>query len=169
MLRSKTTSAATSCGPTALHGLRPARLIPPEQREVPAAPAALVTPPTVTKGTMGNVTDSLDRIAHLLQRARDELAPVGKMLDVRTADLYKTAEVARGRVLLTVVMLDDLRDVIQSERRVLDRLASISNTKACAHCGRTFEFIVGAGREPAYCSQGCRQRAYRGRQASQQQ
>lgn len=108
-----------------------------------------------------NVTDSLDAIGLEIERARNCLAPAARQLEHPPDPSPPASLFALGRVLDTITILDDVLDIVRREKHALAEAGKLMQAKACAHCGFSFLFAPGAGREPHYCSAACRQRAYR--------
>lgn len=113
---------------------------------------------------MSNVTDSLDIVydqlveqIHLLDAALAQLTPDA----LRSPTGY---ERPRGAVAVALTCARSLLATVDQERRLLVELAQMVRSVRCGNCRRWFEVVPGGGRAPEYCSQACRQAAYRARQ-----
>jgi hypothetical protein len=112
-----------------------------------------------------NVTDSLNGIEGYVRSARRVLAPV--LTELASRDQARDQGLERAYLLVadTLVILEDTINRCQRERAALDETGKLLRHKDCSQCGREFDFLDAPGREPIYCSAGCRQAAYRGRAA----
>lgn len=159
----------TSCAPTACRGERPA--LTSAGRGVVAVGRALGVlvhppgPPRRYAWIMDNVTDSLIVVGRQVRLARAHLSPVMmRLIDDEALSPEELGAVFR-RVADTLVLLDDSLDTIDREYRMLADAGNLLQTLQCGHCETLFDVPAGPVGQRAYCSNGCRQAAYRVRAA----
>jgi hypothetical protein len=114
-----------------------------------------------------NVTDALEVIRVRVQRARDRLVHAQASVEVVDESEWPSADHARSVILEAIVILDDTLDVVRREMAYLSMTGSLLHTKACEHCAQSMEMVDNRGRPRRFCSDSCRQAAYRIRTAQQ--
>jgi hypothetical protein len=112
---------------------------------------------------MANVADSLDLALDTLGELHGDLEAA---LQCTIRALPPDAQAAFDALTQLAVVLGHLgylRERLGQEKRLLEELGKLTVQRRCPHCGNLFEVTNTKANRAEFCSQACRQAAYRNR------